>query len=616
MSIQTTFNFDNAANFNLSNTQIQSGKAKLSIVDNPGQVFSQAFTSDSGFTYDNTKAEFVGGVVRQKDQRPTSSILGATFDTSKNFNWADFSPLTPSAERGTPTISGGKLICTGGGNTGVSYTNAAIGALGDTGTVRIKVTPNYSGTPSVNYPIFELRPTSGNNSRMVLFHGATGFIRFTAYNSAGTIIHSAVNIGASAWVPVAGTEYEFEFTWDTGVTTSKLYIDGVLKGATSVFTYSRGTSATILDIGSGGTYTAADASFNDLLLYSIVNHSSNYTPGYVVPGNIYAASTVVLPAFSYTGLGTIQALESSSVTETGAPRYIVADKYFNGTAWVNSNGSYAQANTSAEVLANLSSLTVQGAGSFVMKVVFTDSASQSSVDLLSVTVTGQKYSPTGYLEPVQNLEVQALLAYAQTATLPGSTTAKVILKIDGVLKYHNGTAWVNSDGSSAQANFAADLDAAFEDLVLGQNSTVFLRWVLATPSNTDTPELDEAVITYDFGGVESEPEKCLVYGYVRDIAGLPVSGATVRFDLIKANTREYKEAESNVILKNFVETTTDSNGYFEQELIRSSEYEGTGTYAISVTKDTLEASRKGSNLLRFEVPDADTKDITDLLEAS
>jgi len=556
MGIQTTFDFDSAVNFNLSNSQIQSGKAKLAIVTNPGQVFSQAFDSDSGFTYDNTKAEFTGGVVRQKSQLQNGSFTG---------------------------IVGANVV-------GNSITKTAGTSWGNSGAI---------STQQIS--------------------GAHGFVEFKAGQDADNLVCGLANSDPS------GDFSQLDF----GVYFQPGGLFGILQNGSS--------------IGPTGSYTTGDT-FRVALENNVVKYYKNgvlhytslvsptgplffattiYTTGAsvtditILTGEfLYLASTVVLPAFSYTGLGTIQAVESSTVTETGAPRYIVADKYFNGSAWVNSNGSYAQANTSAEIITNLPSLTVQGAGSLVVKALFTDSNTLSNVDLLSVTVTGQKYAATGYLEPVQPLQIQALISYVQSATLPGSTTAKIILKIDGMLKYHNGTAWVNSDGSSAQANLASELDAAFEDLNLGQNSTVYLRWVLATPSNTDTPELDSATLEYDFGAVTTVPTKCLVYGYLRDISGNPVADATVNFKMIRPTSKEYKEASANVIFKTVVSTTSDENGYFEMELIRSSEYEGKAFYTISVSKDTLQTSLKGTNSLRFEVPDADTKDITDLLEAS
>jgi hypothetical protein len=619
MTVQTSFSFESAVSYQLSNVQIAANKAKLALIPNPSQLFEQLFSSDSGFTYDSAKAEFTGGLVRQKDLRPTNSIVAATYTASKNLNWSQGGALT-ALDIGTPVLNAGKLECLGALNNAVRYENAEIGAVGAIGALKFKYTPNYSGTPATNLNLAEFAPPSGNADRMLVLHSASGgTLRLTAYTSAGTVKYSAVAFGA-AWNPTAGVTYEFELNWDTIAGQVRLFVDGVLQGSMAVSSYGRSTTATRLYIGAGTVYSAADGSFDDVVLFSTVQHTSGYTPGYSLPETSYAASTVALPAFSYTGVGTILEVESSTVTEVGAPRYIIAGLYWNGSVWVASNGTYAQANTSADVVANLPSLNVTGAVNVPVSVVFTDSNTLSSVDTISVTVTGQKYSPTGYLEPIQAIQVQELISYLQTTETPVNTAVKVILKVDGVLKYHNGTAWVNSDGSEAQSNAAAELDAAFADLDLGVNSSVIIRWLLVTSSNTATPEIELATVSYDFGGIPSALLKCLVFGYLKDISDNPVSGATVRFDLVRANSTEYKEANKNVVFNPSVSVVSDVNGYFEVELVRSSEYEGTEpNYRMTVTKDSLSQDRIGaarSANLDFLVPDADQKDISDLLTAS
>lgn len=615
MSVIQSYLFNNSAEYNKVNTTIVGSVAKLSLIPNPGQIFSQAFTNDTGFTYDNTKSEFVGGILRQKDLRPVSSVLAATYTSSKNLNWSASGSLV-GTDIGTPILSSGKLQCHGGGNNAVRYENDDIGASGDVGAMRIKYTPNYSGTPAANYNIFEFAPTSGNADRMLLLHSASGgTLRLTAYTSAGTVKHSAAVFGA-AWSPVAGTEYELELNWDTIAGTVRLFVNGVLQGSMPVSSYARGNAADRLYIGAGTVYTATDASFNDVLLFSTVQHTSGYTPGYTVPEYIYAGNKVDGPNFTYSGVGTVLSLDDGSVTEVGSPRYIVGGQYWNGSAWVVSNGSYAQANDFATALANLETFNTGGGGILPWSVVFTDSNTLSSVDEFSVEVTGEKYSPTGYLEPVTAINVQSLINYNHDTTEPVDTEIKVILKIDGILKYHNGSAWVTSDGSEAQSNTEAQVIANIADLDLQSNSTIFIRWLLITDVEASTPEIDTATVEYDFGAITTDLTTCTIYGYYKDIANKPVEGAKITFSLNRASG-VYQEANHNIIEAS-VSATTDVNGYFEQELIRSSEYSVGGKYKIVITKTgtpALNTSKKSESVdeLTFEVPDADFKDITDLL---
>ena len=79
-------------------------------------------------------------------------------------------------------------------------------------------------------------------------------------------------------------------------------------------------------------------------------------------------------------------------------------------------------------------------------------------------------------------------------------------------------------------------------------------------TNGDTTE----IYLYD----NADANICRVYGYIINGSGDFVYGATVNFSLpasVKMNT-----CDSSIIVKNYVMTTTNTNGYFYTDLIRSS----------------------------------------------
>lgn len=612
MGIEVTYPFTDAINYNLSNTQITGGKAKLSVVPDTGKVFSEPFTAATGFTYDSTKAEFVGGVVRQKDMRPTNATFWNSFASSVNGNWGG-GTLTGTNNGGT--LSGGALQLLGGATP--KYIDLVATANADSlqvGCIRIKVTPGYSGTPATNQHFFRISQANASaNNAVGVFHSTAGNLDLRVFNSAGT---SIISVTAGAWVPVSGTTYELEFNWDITTGATRLFVDGVQLGATVATTGTRSGAVALLRLGESQTVATNHANFSvqSFLAFSAVQHTANYTPGADPYDYIYAASTVILPLFSYTGYGAIQSIQSGVFTGTNAPRFTVAGKYWNGSAWVASASTYAQANDAATIVANIATLSVLAAVSILVDVFFTDAATQSSVDIVTITYTGQKYSALGYLEPIGSLSVQELLTYVQSST--GSTVG-VILKIDGVLKYWNGSAWVTSDGSAAQSNPAATVNTNLPALDLGTNSEIFLRWVLSTADVSTSPELDSATVTYDFGAILTAPTTCIVYGYILDISGAPVVGASVAFSL-KKNSNQYMEAAGN-ITGAAKSVTTDDDGYFECVLIRSSQFEDAGTYIVAMTKTAAGFSSKKLSTgtkLEITVPDADTKNLTDLLTAS
>ncbi len=611
MSFAQLLNFNGPSGFNVSNVTISGSGAKLSLIDNPEQVFSQDFSSSSGFTFNSSLAEFTGGLVRQKDQRETGSVIGATYTSSKSLNWSNDGSLT-STDIGTPVLSGGKIQCRGG-NHGLRYDNAAIGSVAGSLAIKAKVTPQYSGTPATDCCLFELANPSSNNDRIVFHHRTTGgTVAATVYNSSGSIVQNVQAMG-SAWSPVSGTTYEMLFVVEASTGIVRLFIDGALKGSTSsATTFTRGTSATRLYVGAGTLIINANADFDDVVLFNETHHLSVYTAGYTVPELIYSASKVDGPAFSYTGVGTIQSVDDGSVVEVGSPRYIFAGFYWDGSDWVFSNGSYSQANDFATILLHLDEFVASG-GTLPWSIVFTDSNTQSSVNSFSIEVTGQKYTLDGYVENIQAVEASSLISYEDERTTPTDTNIKIILSDDGVLKYHNGTSWVNSNGTYAQSNTVAELAANIASLDLGENSLVYMRWVFNTTDIQASPTLESATLTYEFGAIENIPDLVLVYGYVRDIAGAPISGATVAISLSQ-NSDEYIEASENIILNGGITVATNSDGYFSTNLIRTSELPDGLEYVVTINKgDTLLSKDNGSSI-SFTIPDViETLDITSRL---
>lgn len=613
MPVTQNFPFSEAENYTLSNAEISADTGILGTVNNTGQTFTQSFASSSGFTHDSAKAEFAGGLVRAIDRRPSNATLWASFASSVDANWGG-GTLTGTNNGGT--LNAGKLELHGASsNKYLDYSGVSNADSLQVGCIRAKITPNYSGAPASKFQVFfwAAQAAESDNNGLGVYHNLDGDLVVNINNSTGTGIIQNISFGA--WSPVAGTTYEIELNWDITTGATRLFVDGVQKGSTNNSTGTRSGAVGLLRIGMTAvqsTGNQANFAIASILVFSTVQHTAGYTPGSDPEETIYAASAVVLPDFLYTGLETVMALSAMTTTETGSPRYTVEGKYWNGSSWVVSNGTYAQANPASTVNTNLPTLSVSGQTAISVSVYFTDTNTLPSVDLLTLTYTGRKYSPTGYIEPLQPVPVQALVSYEESVTKPSDTELKVILKIDGVLTWFDGAEWTTSDGTIDEANTESELNDNFDSLELGQNSELYVRWVLTTSQVAATPSIDDATLEYDFGAVDQPLTTCTVYGYLKDIGDNPVAAADVTVSL-RRRTKEYKEASGNVIFGDTLETTSDANGYFEFELVRSSEYEGSGVYEITITKSDEETSLIGSRSLRFEVPDSAQKDITDLL---
>ena len=613
MPIQQSYSFDNASNFTLTNTQITSNVGKLALVPNPGVLFAEDFADDTGFTYDSNKTEFVAGILRQKDQRPLNSAFAANFNLGNNSNYNNLVPTIG----GAAVVMSGKLNCNGLANNYFNYDDATIGNIGSQVTIKFKFTPNYTGSPSANTNIFSIEQASHPTSRniILMMHSTSGTLRHQWGDDTGIIVSVGTSQGTLlGWSPVAGTEYEFEYNLNTQTGEMRLFINGVLfDSKLAMPTATRGTGATRLRIGAGSSYLVSNGTYDDFIIFNNVQHTGNYTPGYSFSNYAYQADKIDGPSFQYTGVGTVLTVDDGSVTEVGLPRFIVGLRWWNGSAWVLSNGTYSEANDFATILANLGAFVATGATLIPWSVLFTDSNSLSSVDEFDIEVTGQKYATNGRIETVQSLQAKALVNYSDTVVETLNSSIGRVIKVDGVPKYWDGDSWETSNLSEAQTNTATEINDNLDSLVLGSNSSIKPCWIFFSSANTETSEISLANFGYDFGLVETEPTTCLVVGYIRNISGIAISGVKLNFK-INSSSLKYHEANKNITSPLVVQAITDVNGYFSIPLVRSSQYENAIDYVVTIdygSSQTVEKSLSGK--LIFDVPDAETKDITDLL---
>jgi hypothetical protein len=428
---------------------------------------------------------------------------------------------------------------------------------------------------------------------------------------------SAQIIGA-AWSPTAGTEYEIEVVLDTTGAGIRLFIDGVLWG-TIATTFTRSSTAERIYIGSNPTYTPGLGDFADLILFSDVQHTANYTPGYSVEETKYLNATITSPSIPHTGPGTIISFGTFSTSSTGTPRYALEIDgsgdflYWDGAAWSVSNGTYAQSTDVTTFDTNSSALPVLGASSGKFKIHFPASNSASTVSQYTSTLTENVYNSSGYLITNSPASADELTSLAETVTTSASTSIKYAIVVDGSAKYWDGSAWSTSNGSEAQMNDVSTINSNASTLLGTANSLLQLRVGFFTSDQTVTPSIDEAALTYSFGALATDtPETCIVWGYVNDLSGAAIEDVTVTVKMAESQS-EYREAASRVLGYSQA-ATTDSTGYWQMTLIRSSEFEGAGTYKVTFVKSgVLNIKINNGSDITFTVPDSTSVDISTLI---
>ena len=611
MSLTLITTYNNGANFSYgADVEVDSLGARLVLQYFPQQDFSEDFADDTGFVYDDTKVEILSGA-RQIDQTPADMQLVAKYAIDADATWSKVGGEA-AVLNGAPTIAAGRLSCVGA--QGVSYQTTA--DLFSAGAIKINYVPAYSGPPPQNANVVSIEQRTGvGNNRLLLTHSPSGDnFRISLIDGANNVIYTAVTIGSSSINLQMGTVYEIELNWDSVAGVVRLFLDGDLHGTLSPGAWSFNAESMDLVIGATTTvYNYADASFDDVALFDAVQHTATYTPGYALLDFIYAESPSTLPIFTYSGPGLLRPAGPPSSIETGTPRYIIQNKYWDGAAWSDSNGSYTQATSKADIIANIAMFPSTGLSTITVRLVFGNSNTQSSVDQINFSVIGQAYStinPT--ITPNDFIRADGLFSFAATLSAAGSDEVRFVLERRSVIGgqssyfYWDGVAWVSSNNSYAQSSSATDINTNATSLDL--SSGYYIRFVafLHSEDSFTTPELVSTTMVYDFNVVPSTPNKVIVYGWLVDPEGSPLTG-TVYIDNITPFVHT-----GLIFPKARVFKATDANGYFEfdgsEKIVETATIAKTYRVTVSYTDEIME------NLVEtIEVPNQESVNLAALL---
>lgn len=603
MSFTTTYPFNTPANYIYDTYKIEvtGGKAQLKLIDNPGQDFVEEFLNDTGFTYNSLFAEFVGGEVRQKDTRD-GALFGANFSVNQNASWSTGSDV--GTLYGGATITSEQLDLSGGVTAYEKFTSTDnLGII--QGTIKFKITPQYSGSPPEYYWFLCDVNTVGIANEFSLFQTTAGNLCLTARDSTGSIVINTVSFGN--WGQTASQEYEFALCFDIspGGSEIRLFIDGQQKGSTITTGYTRNDHGRLFFGCEWSESTNADFLIDDILLFDTVQHTTNYTPGYTVNDTIYVETSVILPEMEWTGAGTLVSFDSFSTTENGSPRYTLQIGrsgdylYWNGSAWVVSDGTYNQANSSTVFNANVASLAILGEIYGQFEIIFPNSNTQSDVSELTASLTAQIYptdNPT--IEPTTSLTMEELIGFDATTNVAGSDLVKYTLKKGDDFYYYTGLAWTVSDETYAQTNTLAE--------ILANKSTftttgIVFKWksYLHSDDGTTTPDIDIITVEYDFFAEPEDVNVCIVWGYNINNGGAADDSAFT----VQLSKDAVKYKDETILRDDIISVSPDaSTGYWDVELIETANMENGVFYNFTF----------GDRLYHKLVPNEATKNFWEL----
>lgn len=260
-----------------------------SALDATGKTSTAALSSTGGImalrTIRTASRVAAAGMVIEETSDTSTATLKVEGYKSLNADYTAGAGGLACTTSGTVALSGGKIAVSA--NSSIAYQTGAGVDGGATGAVRWKYTPSYSGYPASGSIIFGNPSAVPNQLR--LNHLATGFFELTVYSSktppVHTLLYTQFMNQTTPWSAVSGREYEMEFDWDSADGTANsgsyiLFIDGVLYAQRVNATASdpvttRGTLAT-------WTFGSTNLAFGirDMCLFTSVQHTASYTPGY------------------------------------------------------------------------------------------------------------------------------------------------------------------------------------------------------------------------------------------------------------------------------------------------------------------------------------------------
>lgn len=535
MNLTQTINYTNPADFTFDAAKIvvSGGQAKLKQGAHP--LFTANTASSAGYTFDPAKIEFVGSVIRQIQQSEPN-----------------ITAISPS---------GVTLANNGAPNNTITKTGGVNGAY-DAGAISSNQLASGDGEVSFQADtgstfVAGLATTHPNYSYQSIRHGfdltATGLLY---------IIELGVDIGQFG--TYVNTDV-LEVSIEAGVVIYR-------KNNTLIYT-------SLLAPAYPAFFSTSMASTNAVVRNITMTGTDDFL-----------GSTVVFPAFTYTGFNSITAFTSAVITDANAPHYTLNSLWNTGGSWVASNGTYAQSNTAAQVAAAITTLPLSN--TVTVRMITQTGLVQMQVSALTINYTAPLYSldNPSIKTITADFTTSALISFTAQTDIAGSDAVHFQLIIAGVAKWWTGSAWATSDGTYTQSNDAATLNTNLASLTFTPGALIELTALLHSFDGSTSPDIVSASIVYVFHPASpTAPAICRVQVFLEDILGVPLSAA-INSASFHALLDHSFVSGSWIVARTTRSADFDSAGYAELDLVTS---DAAGiNYKFSITYNDGTLARK------------------------
>lgn len=310
------------------------------------------FSSPDGYYYNDSEVLI---------QNKTSIKSNYNFYANYNYNinaTAGIGSLV-GVGYGSPTVNAGKLNLTGPAAKSVTYDSTNVNFT-QTGAIRFNWIPNYN-SPTYTYYLFGITTVGSAANRLSICHSPTSGGSFYIWinNASGYELHGSPSMGQ--YIVTKGTKYEIEFDFDFTNGATRLFINGVQFGSTIPLIFTRTSTNKFVVGNSGASNLYQNCYIDNFTIFNTVQHTSNYIPGQVASQTLYKTTSKSINSSEILYNGSLIAFDTVEYIPINTSiKYQLSDSngsywmYINSSGeWIKSNGSIYEANTSAEIKANL-----------------------------------------------------------------------------------------------------------------------------------------------------------------------------------------------------------------------------------------------------------------------
>lgn len=182
---------------------------------------------------------------------------------------------------------------------------------------------------------------------------------------------------------------------------------------------------------------------------------------------------------------------------------------------------------------------------------------------------GATYSTSNPTITTQNmLQASVISTFIETKSAAGSDAVQYTIIVDGVEKYWNGTAWVQSNGTYTQSNSAATLNTNMPSLLSLGHHNVRVKAFLHSNDGTTRPTLTDNTFGFSYLTESADAiSECLITCYLADLT-LDLLTTALEPTLYVKNHRGF--LHGNRIITPFIKTASfNSSGYAELSIIET-----------------------------------------------